>query len=300
MLDDLGVRRVSLYVGWDGEKRREDSYTDLRAFYDELRSSENLPTTSQPSPGDFESVYRELIDAGHDIVSIHIASGLSGTCDSANDARRALEAEGAAGQVLVVDGQSGAGGLGSLVLIAAEVAKRGGTVAEVEAAIAETHEGLDIWFCLDTLEYLRRGGRIGGAQAMLGSALKVKPILTFGTEITPVTRVRTQRRARERMEAYLVELHDRGSTDWIIQHAQAADEAEFLVSRGREILGSEPLFCTEVGPVLGAHLGSRDARRRIHPAGRSGLIRLRPSRSSSRQSQASARRSPRSPSRRCP
>ena len=77
---------------------------------------------------------------------------------------------------------------------------------------SSTRERLDIWFCLDTLEYLRRGGRIGAAQALLGTALKIKPILTFGTEITPVGRVRTKRRALERMEHYLDELHERGAT----------------------------------------------------------------------------------------
>ena len=117
-------------------------------------------------------------------------------------------------------------------------------------------ESLDIWFCLDTLEYLRRGGRIGAAQAMVGTALKVKPILTFGTEIAPVGRVRTQRRALERMVDYLRELHDRGATDWIVQHAQAPENARRLVAEGTAIFGTDPLFCTQVGPVLGAHLGS--------------------------------------------
>ena len=123
-------------------------------------------------------------------------------------------------------------------------------------AVRRARETLDIWFCLDTLEYLRRGGRIGAAQAMVGTALRVKPILTFGTEITPVERVRTWRRGLERMKAYLQELHDRGATDWIVQHAQCAEDAERLVAEGTAIFGSEPLFCTEVGPVLGAHLGS--------------------------------------------
>jgi DegV family protein with EDD domain len=113
-----------------------------------------------------------------------------------------------------------------------------------------------MWFCLDTLEYLRKGGRIGAAQALLGSALKIKPILTFGTEIAPVGRVRTAKRAHERMVAYLRELRERGAGGWIIQHAQLPEEAASLVAAGEEILGTEPLFCTEVGPVLGAHLGS--------------------------------------------
>jgi DegV family protein with EDD domain len=156
----------------------------------------------------------------------------------------------------VVDSQTGAGGLGCLVLVAAGEAEQGATLDAVVDAVRRTRETLDIWFCLDTLEYLRRGGRIGAAQAMLGTALRVKPILTFGTEITPVERVRTWRRGLERMKAYLQQLHDRGATDWIVQHAQSAEDAERLVAEGTAIFGSDPLFCTEVGPVLGAHLGS--------------------------------------------
>lgn len=136
------------------------------------------------------------------------------------------------------------------------MAERGGTLEELVEAVRRGRETLDIWFCLDTLEYLRRGGRIGAAQAAVGTALKVKPILTFGTEIAPVGRVRTHRRAYERMVAYLQELKERGASDWIIQHAQSPEDAEKLVAAGRELFGSEPLFCTQVGPVLGAHLGA--------------------------------------------
>jgi DegV family protein with EDD domain len=113
-----------------------------------------------------------------------------------------------------------------------------------------------MWFCLDTLEYLRKGGRIGAAQALVGSALKIKPILTFGTEIAPVGRVRTKKRAMERMIAYLHELDERGASGWFIQHAQSPEDAATLVAEGKALFGSDPLFCTEVGPVLGAHLGS--------------------------------------------
>ena len=114
-----------------------------------------------------------------------------------------------------------------------------------------------MWFCLDTLEYLRKGGRIGAAQALVGSALKIKPILTFGTEIAPVGRVRTKKRAMERMVAYL----RRAAR----ARRQRLDRPARPVARGRRdawspranaIFGTEPLFCTQVGPVLGAHLGS--------------------------------------------
>ena len=256
LVAELGIERVSLYVGWEGEMKREDSYDDLDDFYRRLRESPTMPRTSQPSIADFEACYEPLLRSGHDIVSVHIAGSLSGTCDSARGAARSLARGGTGGRIEVIDGQTGAAGLGCLAFAGASAAREGADAEAVCAAIARARESLDIWFCLDTLEYLRRGGRIGAAQALLGTALKVKPILTFGTEITPVGRVRTHRKAMERMEEYLVELRDRGATDWVVQHAQAPDDAAKLVERGIELLGTEPLFCTQVGPVLGAHLGS--------------------------------------------
>ena len=255
LIERWGIEQVSLYVGWDGDHRPEDEY-ELDDFYARLRESSDLPSTSRPSVGDFLDRFEPLAAAGRDIVSIHIAAGLSGTCESAREAARALVEKGLPGRVEVVDGQTGAGGLGCLVLGAARAAEQGRPLDEVVAAVRETREGLDMWFCLDTLEYLRRGGRIGAAQALLGTALKIKPILTFGTEITPVGRVRTRRRARQVMVEYIHELRDRGATEWFVQHAQSADDAATLVAEGTAILGQEPLFCTQVGPVLGAHLGS--------------------------------------------
>jgi DegV family protein with EDD domain len=251
-LDALDVRRVSLYVGWDGDLQPERDYTDLDAFYARLRESESLPQTSQPSVGDFLAVYEPLVSAGNDIVSIHLAEGLSGTCQSAREAARALDG----GRVEVVDAETGSGGLGLMILAAAQAARDGADADAVVAAARSVRERLEMWFCLDTLEFLRKGGRIGAAQALLGSALQIKPILTFGTEIAPVGRVRTRRRAFERMVAYLQELHDRGATEWIVQHAQSAGDAQRLVDRGTEILGGPPRFCAQVGPVLGTHLGS--------------------------------------------
>ncbi|HTD08751.1 MAG TPA: DegV family protein [Solirubrobacteraceae bacterium] len=251
-----GIHPVSLYVGWDGDLRLESDYLDLDAFYKRLHDSPQLPTTSQPSVGDFLACYQPLLRAGHDIVSVHIAGGLSGTCESAREAARTIAEEPQAGEVHVLDSQTGAGGLGCLVLLAAALAAQGATLEQVVSDVQQGRESLDIWFCLDTLEYLRRGGRIGAAQAMVGTALKVKPILTFGTEIAPVDRVRTHRRALERMVAYLHQLHERGASHWIVQHAQSSADAVQLVSAGTELFGSPPLFCTEVGPVLGANLGS--------------------------------------------
>ena len=255
LMESRGIEQVSLYVGWAGDHRPEREY-DLDDFYTRLRESPDLPSTSQPSVGDFLACYEPLAGAGRDIVSIHIASGLSGTCESAREAARIVAEKKLPGRVEVVDGQTGAGGLGCLVLGAADAAEQGLGLDEVVAAVHRTREGLDMWFCLDTLEYLRKGGRIGAAQALVGSALKIKPILTFGTEISPVGKVRTKKRALERMISYLQELNERGADGWIVQHAQLPQNAATLVTEGKAIFGTEPLFCTEVGPVLGAHLGS--------------------------------------------
>ncbi len=256
LIERWDIARVSLYVGWDGDLRPEHEYRDLDAFYARLSDAARLPVTSQPSVGDFLGRYEPLLSAGRDIVSVHIASGLSGTCESAREAARTLADNGHPGHIQVVDGQTGAGGLGCLVIAAATQAAAGASLQTVLSAIDAARQGLDIWFCLDTLEFLRRGGRIGAAQALLGSTLQIKPILTFGTEIAPVARVRTRRRAFERMVEYLRELHDRGATDWIVQYAQDAEGAERLVTEGTAIFQTAPLFCTQVGPVLGAHLGS--------------------------------------------
>jgi DegV family protein with EDD domain len=256
LLERSSVTTISLYVGWDGDLRLEDEYVDLDAFYARLRESPQLPKTSQPSAGDFLAVYRPLLAQGRDIVSIHLSEGLSGTCQSAREAAAMLAAEGNEREVRIHDAQTGAGGLGCLVLAAAELARRGAGVQEIIEGVCEARASLGMWFCLDTLEYLRKGGRIGAAQAAVGTALKVKPILTFGTEIAPVGRVRTHRRAIERMCEHLQELRDGEAGAWIVQHAQAPEDARRLVQAGEALFGSEPLFCTEVGPVLGAHLGA--------------------------------------------
>jgi DegV family protein with EDD domain len=250
---ELGVGEVSLYVN-DGEHaEREADILDLAAFYGRLRTAAALPTTSQPSIGDFLAVYEPLVRDGHDVVSIHISGGISGTVEAARQAAAELDASGR--RIEVVDSRLACGALGMVVLGTAAVARSG---ADVDAVAARAHEAADatrLWFAVDTLEYLQRGGRIGPAQAWLGGALKIKPILTFDGEISPVERVRTSGRAFERMVHYLRSRHEDGADGWVIQHIQAPDVAERLVASGREIFGREPLFVSEIGPVIGAHTG---------------------------------------------
>src|SRR5260370_464932 len=121
-------------------------------------------------------------------------------------------------------------------------ARAGGDKEMVAARAREAGAALRIWFCLDTLEYLRRGGRIGKAQAWLGGTLKIKPILSLEYEIVPVERVRTAGRAFERMVKYARELRESGSDGWVVQHIQAPEQAERLIDRCREIFDSDPVF----------------------------------------------------------
>ena len=251
-----GIELISLYVTLEGEQQREANITDLGGFYERLRASDEGATTSQPSVGDFVSVYEPLLDAGRDIVSVHIAAGISGTVQAANQARERLIAEGRDGErIRVVDSRTSAGGLGVCVLAAVNAAKTGAGGEEVEARFNAARDTLKIWFAVDTLEYLRRGGRIGGARAWIGSALKIKPILTLEEEITPVERVRTRSRSIQRLADYARQRHESGADAWVVQHIQDPETAEELAEKCRGIFGHGPVFVSEIGPVLGAHVG---------------------------------------------
>jgi DegV family protein with EDD domain len=251
------IHLVSLYVVFGGERTvREADITDYDAFFEELRSAEQLPTTSQPSIGDFLEVWEPLLAAGDDIVSIHISGGISGTVQSAQQAAEQLEREGKGGdRVQVIDSATSAGGLALVALAASRAAQRGASANEVAAAVHDARAGLKMWFAIDTLEFLKRSGRIGAASAWLGSTLRIKPILTLESEMTPVERVRTSKRAFERMVDYARQRETSGMNAWVVQHIQAPDQADALCDRCREIFGHDAVFSSEIGPVLGAHTG---------------------------------------------
>ncbi|HEX6752833.1 MAG TPA: DegV family protein [Solirubrobacterales bacterium] len=251
-----GIHVVSLYVAVDGTQEPESEISDYAAFYERLRASEEGATTSQPSVGDFVSVYEPLLDEGREIVSIHISSGISGTFEAAGQARERLVADGRGGErIHLFDSRSACGGMGYSVLAAAAAARAGGNSEAVLARARQAREELKMWFAIDTLEYLRRGGRIGGARAWIGSALKIKPILTLEEEITPVERVRTRARSIERLRDYASQRHESGLDAWVIQHIQDPETAGALADDCREIFGCEPVYISEIGPVIGAHVG---------------------------------------------
>ena len=250
-----GIEVVSLYVNEGGATARESEITDVGAFFARLRAAEQMPTTSQPSIGDFLAVFAPILERGDDVVSVHLAGGISGTVDSARQAAAEAERQHPGRRVLVLDSDTSCGGLGFVALAAAAAARGGGDADQVLARAVAAKDALDIRFAIDTLEYLRRGGRIGSAQAWLGGALKIKPILTLKGAITPVERVRTSGRAFERMVGYASELRDAGQDRWVVQHIQAEEQAAKMVERCHEVFGSEPLYVSEVGPVIGAHVG---------------------------------------------
>ncbi len=251
-----GIEVISLYLSLDGTHGPESEISDFGGFYEQLRASERGSTTSQPSVGDFIATYEPLLDAGRDVVSIHISAGISGTYEAATQARQRLIDEGKGGErVHVFDSRSACGGMGLCVLAAAAAAAGGDDADAVLVRAQRAREELKMWFAIDTLEYLRRGGRIGGARAWIGSALKIKPILTLEEEITPVERVRTRARALERLRGYARQRHESGLDGWVVQHIQDLETAEVLADDCREIFGCEPVFISEIGPVIGSHVG---------------------------------------------
>jgi DegV family protein with EDD domain len=256
VIDGLGINVVSLYVTLEGHQEAEAEITDYAGFYDRLRASDEGATTSQPSVGDFVSAYQPLLAAQREIVSIHISAGISGTYEAAMQARqRLIDEDGGGERIHVYDSHTGAGGMGLVAIAAARAAASGADGAAVVERAKATRQALRMWFAVETLEYLRRGGRIGAARALLGSTLKIKPILTLDEEITPVDRVRTRKRAFERLVEYGRELHSDGADAWVVQHVQDPDTASRLADQCRAIFGSEPEFVSEIGPVLGAHVG---------------------------------------------
>jgi DegV family protein with EDD domain len=256
-VDQNKITLVSLYINWDGERTQPESeITDIDAFMDELRAGEHLPTTSQPSVGDFIAAYEPLLADGGEIVSVHISGGISGTVESARQAAEQLERDGKGGdRIRVMDSATAAGGQGIVVLAAAKSAREGNDADQVVADAQAARDRLKMWFAVDTLEFLKRSGRIGGARAWIGSTLKIKPILTLEAEMVPVERVRTSKRAFERMVDYARQRQESGNDGWVVQHIQAQDQAERLIDECRTVFGNDPVFSSEVGPVLAAHAG---------------------------------------------
>jgi DegV family protein with EDD domain len=250
------IHLVSLYVSWNGRTDREAELADYDEFYDYLRSGGELPSTSQPSVGDFLAVYEPLLERGDDVLSIHLSGGISGTVHAAEQARQALVERGIGPERLqVLDSRTGCAGHGFMAIAAANAVREQGGLPEALAAAHAQRTDWKVLVALDTLEYLRRGGRIGAARAWIGATLKVKPILTIEGEMQPVERVRTASRAFDRLVAHLRQRRESGCDAFAVQHVQAPEAADRLAAAGREVYGCGPELVSEIGPVIGTHTG---------------------------------------------
>ena len=253
LADELSVRVVPLQVVLGGRSGAEGSEVTPAQVAAALAAWVPV-STSRPTPAEFAAVYREALEGGADgVVSLHLSRELSGTWDSA----RLAAAEVGAGSIRVVDSRSAAMGLGFAVLAAADAAAKGGSREEVYAAAVGTAERTTTLFYVDTLEHLRRGGRIGAAQALLGTALSVKPILHVREgRIVPLEKVRTVSKGIARLEALAVAAAGEGPADVAVHHLAAAERAALLAERLRGRLPRvRRFYASEVGAVVGAHVG---------------------------------------------
>jgi DegV family protein with EDD domain len=253
--DELGITVVPLTVVLDGASFAEGVDIDgdqvARALKDEVSV-----TTSRPSPAAFVEVYQRLQAQGAAaIVSVHLSGDISGTVDAARLAAAEVASSGLG--VEVVDSRSIGMGLGFGVITAARIAARGSTPRESAEAALRRSLNASIFMYVDTLEYLRRGGRIGAAQAWLGSALTIKPLLNLvDGRLEPLDRVRTAERAIARLVEVAVAEAGTDLVDIAVHHLAAADRAEAVADRLRaQVPALNELSVSEVGAVIGAHVG---------------------------------------------
>ena len=251
LVEELGVTIVPLQVIFGDEAYREGVDITTEEFYERLVKSRQLPTTSAPSVGDFQEVYERLLEEVDSIVSIHIGAKLSGTVQAAHTARQSLAKP---ERIEIVDSQAVSVAIGFAVMEAVEAARAGAKLAEVKAAAESAVQRTHVRFMLDTLEYVRRGGRIGRARAYLGTLLRVKPILSFREgEVYPEERVRTRARGLERMIQWAVR-HQKVKRA-VVAHSTTLDEAESIRERLAMAFPSVKVYLIRFGPVLGTHGG---------------------------------------------
>jgi len=250
-LQGLQVAVIPLWLIWGDERFRDNVDIDPATFYARLPESKVFPTTSQPSAGEFEVFFRGL--GASEIVGIFISSKLSGTVASALAAQETLSAL----TIRVVDSLSTSMGLGFQVLAAARAAAAGKSLDEVVAAAEDVRDRINVLFAVDTLEYLHRGGRIGGAKRLLGTALNLKPLLEL-TEgrIEALASIRTKRKAVSHLLDVAEErLGGKPMAEAAVLDVAAPEEGDALAAEVATRFGIEKVLRTRVSPVIGAHVG---------------------------------------------
>ena len=251
MAQELGVAMVPLHVVFGDVSYREGIDITVEEFYEMLVKSRQLPTTSAPSVGDFQEVYERLLEETDSILSIHLSGKLSATVRIAQAAADSINKP---GRIAVMDSQSMSVGMSFVIMEAAAAIRAGASLEEAKAAAKSVRDRLHVLFMLDTLEYVRRGGRIGRARAYLGTMLRVKPILAVREgELYPVERVRTRVHGVERIIQAAV--RHQNVTMAAVAHATTPDEAELIAGRLAMAFPHAQVFVTRCGPVLGTHGG---------------------------------------------
>lgn len=255
-----GIEMIPLNVHFGDEVYKDQVDLPPEEFYKKLRTTKILPRTSQPSPGEFMTLYQKVSQEAETIVSIHLSSKFSGTYQSAKVAAASLPEL----DIVVIDGESASVGTAVQVLAAAEVAKAGGSKEEVLEATSAAKAKEGVYFVVDTLEYLQRNGRIGKAQAFLGTMLNVKPLLMVEDGIVcPVERIRGKKRATNRileiMEADLKSRQEAGES-WqrlmvAVSHGDSLEEAHEVAEEIKRRFEKVEIIIEYIGPVIGTHVG---------------------------------------------
>jgi DegV family protein with EDD domain len=252
-LDGLDIPVIPLWLIWGDERFRDRVDIEPPAFYRRLRDSKAFPTTSQPSAGEFEAFFRQVGSETDAIVGVFISSKISGTVPNAQAAQARLGDL----DIRVVDSLSTSMGLALVVLATAQAAAAGKSLDEVVAVAEDMRNRVHILFVVDTLEYLHRGGRIGGAKRFLGTALNIKPLLHLEEgSVEPLVQVRTKRKA----VAHMLDVVEERLAGKPLAAAGVIDvdsprEGNAVVERVKERFGISTVYRTTVSPVIGAHTG---------------------------------------------
>ncbi|MBD7967863.1 DegV family protein [Paenibacillus gallinarum] len=252
------IHVVPLRVVFDQETYLDGIELSPATFYEKLGNAKVLPSTSQPSPVEFMNVYSQILNEhpGSQIVSIHLSSGMSGTYQSALLGKSMLEDEQTA-EITVIDSKSASYGYGLLVVHAAQLAQAGKNAQEIEAAVLRLHQQRKLYFLVDTLEYLQKGGRIGKASAVLGTLLNIKPVLSIDDEgiIYAVEKIRGQKKAMERIIQMFEQDFAGKRINIAVGHTANPASAEAFISLIQTRFELGEVVYPNIGAVVGTHVG---------------------------------------------
>lgn len=252
-IDQYQITVIPLVLIWEGEMYRDGVDITPEEFYTRLANSESLPSTSQPPVMSFKQAFESLVDQGHDVIAILISSQISGTVDTAIQAKQKLDK----GKIEIIDSESSGMAMGLQILEVARAASQGASLAECTSIAEKAKKHSDVIFAVDTLEFLHRGGRIGGAKRFLGSMLNIKPILEMKDgRIEAVEQVRTQQRATSRLIQLMKNrVNEEKPLRIAVMHSKAPKRARMLLDRAEREFHTEQSNLAELSPVIGTHVG---------------------------------------------